>query len=144
DVDDADNGVTGDETLKVTLTAANGTVTLGGTAGLGFTTGSGFNDPVVTFTGSITNINNALAGLSFQPNPNFNGAASLTITTNDQGNFGTGGPLSSTNVVAISVNAVNDAPINTLPAAQSTNEETALVLSSALGRRISIGDVDDA
>src|SRR5207249_7013188 len=50
--------------------------------------------------------------------------------------------LSDTDNVAITVNAVNDAPVNSVPAAQSTNEDTALVLSSGNGNLISISDVD--
>ena len=40
----------------------------------------------MTFTGTMANINAALNGLSFAPTANYNGAASLQITTNDQGN----------------------------------------------------------
>ena len=38
--------------------------------------------------------------------------------------------------------AVNDAPVNTVPGPQNTNEETVLVFSSGNGNQISIGDVD--
>src|SRR6185436_11451872 len=44
--------------------------------------------------------------------------------------------------VNITVNAVNDAPVNTVPGAQSTNEDTNLVFSSGNGNLISISDVD--
>jgi hypothetical protein len=40
----------------------------------------------MTFTGTITNINTALAGMSFAPTGNYNGAASVQIQTSDQGN----------------------------------------------------------
>src|SRR5207247_510334 len=55
-----------------------------------------------------------------------------------------GRPHSPTITVDITVNAVNDAPVITLPIAQSTNEDTDLVLSTANGNLISIGDVDVA
>src|SRR5262249_14804926 len=42
---------------------------------------------------------------------NFNGADTLTIIANDQGNSGGGGGLTDTRTVAISVTAVNDAPV---------------------------------
>src|SRR5205823_9697984 len=64
------------------------------------------------------------------------------ITTNDQGNTGIGGPLSDTDTVNVTVNAVNDAPINTVPGPQQTNEGTTLVFSAANGNAISISDVD--
>ena len=128
--------------VQVTLTGTNGTLTLAGIAGLTFTTGDGTADATMTFTGTVANINTALNGLSFAPTANFNGAASLQITTNDQGNTGTGGAQIDTDTVAITVNAVNDAPVNTVPAAQSTNEDTALVFSTGNGNQISISDVD--
>src|SRR2546425_1283148 len=96
----------------------------------------------MTFTGTVANINTALNGLSFAPTANFNGAASLQLVTNDQGNSGAGGALSDTDNVAITVNAINDAPVNSVPAAQSTNEDTALVFSSGNSNQIAIGDVD--
>src|SRR6185295_15759488 len=71
---------------------------------------------------------------------NYNGPASVQIQTEDQGNTGTGGNLSDTDTVNITVNAVNDAPVNSVPGAQSTNEDTALVFSSGAGNLISISD----
>src|SRR5207253_2015169 len=79
----------------------------------------------------------ALAGMNFAPIANFNGAASLQIVTNDQGNTGSGGPLSDTDTVNITVNPVNDAPVNTVPGAQVVNEDTALAVGG-----ISVTDVD--
>ena len=49
---------------------------------------------------------------------------------------GSGGALSDTDTVAITVNAVNDAPVNTVPAPQTTNEDTGLVFSSGNGNAI--------
>ena len=64
----------------------------------------------MVFTGTIAAINTALDGLSFLPTQHFNGAAAIAITTSDLGNFGAGGPFTDTDTVAITVNAVNDAP----------------------------------
>ncbi|HVQ08401.1 MAG TPA: cadherin domain-containing protein [Allosphingosinicella sp.] len=89
--------------LTVTLAVGRGTLTLGGTAGLAFATGDGTNDATMTFTGTAAAINAALAGLSYTPTPNVNGADSLTMTTSD-------GSGSDVDNVAISVAAVNDAP----------------------------------
>ena len=96
---------------QLTLTAPNGTLTLSGTSGLSFIAGDGTADGTMTFTGTIADINAALAGMSFAATANFNGAASLEIITNDQGNTGTGGAQSDTDTVAITVNPVNDAPV---------------------------------
>ncbi|MDY7229133.1 Ig-like domain-containing protein [Hyalangium rubrum] len=100
----------GTEPVQVTLTVTNGTLTLGSTPGLTFTEGDGASDTKVTFTGTQADINAALAGLTFTPDANYNGPATLTLTTNDQGNSGDGGPLSDTDTVEINVTPVNDAP----------------------------------
>jgi len=63
----------------------------------------GTADATMTFTGTIANINTALNGMTFTPNAGFNGAATLTIVSNDQGNTGTGGAKSDTDVVNIQV-----------------------------------------
>src|SRR5205823_7965797 len=68
--------------MRVTLTATNGTLTLSQLAGLTFTTGDGTADSTMTFTGTIANINAALNGLTFAPTPDFNGAATVQISTN--------------------------------------------------------------
>src|SRR5206468_923440 len=81
---------------------------------------------------------------TFAPTPDYNGAASVQIITNDLGNTGAGGALSDTDTVNITVNAVNDAPVNSVPGAQSTNEDTNLVFSTANSNLISISDVDAA
>ncbi len=94
----------GSNLLQVTLTAANGVVSLNGITGLTFTTGDGTDDPILTFTGTISNINNALNGLSFIAT-DYENLNSLSITTNDQGNTGTGGALSNTNTIEFTVAA---------------------------------------
>jgi hypothetical protein len=57
----------------------------------------------MAFSGTLTAINAVLDGLTFQPAVHFAGSSSLQITTNDQGNTGSGGPLSDTDTVAITV-----------------------------------------
>lgn len=78
-VSDADNPAS----LEVTLEATRGTLTLAGAAGLTFTSGDGTDDALMTFSGSITDINAALEGLTFTPTTNYRGSASLEITTTD-------------------------------------------------------------
>jgi Ca2+-binding RTX toxin-like protein len=97
-VSDPDNG-----SLTVTLAVGRGTLSLAGTAGLAFSSGDGTADATMTFTGTAAAINAALAGLSYTPTANVNGADSLTMTTSD-------GSASAVDNVAISVAAVNDAP----------------------------------
>lgn len=110
-VADADAGT---NAIQVTLTATNGTLTLAGTSGLSFTIGDGTADATMTFAGTIANINTALNGMIFTPVSGFSGAASLTITTNDQGHSGSGGPLADTDVVNIQVStniSIQDAQV---------------------------------
>src|SRR5262249_4293419 len=106
-VSDQDAGV---YPFEATLSASHATLTLGGTAGLTFTTGDGSDDSVMTFSGALADINAALDGLTFTPEFDYSGLAGLTITTNDQGNLGTGGPRSATESVAITVTKPTPAP----------------------------------
>src|SRR5206468_946884 len=90
--------------LQVTLTSTHGTLTLGQLTGLTFTTGDGAADATMTFTGTSAAINAALNGLKYAPTADYNGPAQVTITTNDLGNTGIGGPLSDTDSVNVTVN----------------------------------------
>ena len=101
--------------LTVTLTVSNGTLTLSQSTGLSFAVGGGINNTTMTFTGTATNINAALNGVTYRGNANFNGGDTLTITTNDNGNTGSDPGTSGTgtteedqDTVAITVSAVND------------------------------------
>ena len=138
-VSDSDAG-TG--TIYITLTATGGTLTLATTSGLRFFFGDGTHDAIMTFTASVSAANAALNGLSYQPLANGNGSASISIATNDLGNTGSGGALSDTDSIAITINPINDAPVDSVPSAQTTNEDTALVFSSAHSNLISVSDLD--
>jgi VCBS repeat-containing protein len=87
----------GTSPLSVTLSASNGLLSLSNTSELSFQTGDGTNDATITFTGTLSNINNALEGLSFSPNANYTGAAGLTISSNDQTH------LNDTDTIALTV-----------------------------------------
>src|SRR5947209_5653231 len=107
-ISDVDVGA-GNET--VTLTVTSGTLSLGSTAGLvpGFTN----NAASITLSGTVANINAAMNGLTYHGNLNFNGADSLVVSTNDNGNTGSGGAQIDTDSVTINVTSVNDAPAGT-------------------------------
>jgi uncharacterized repeat protein (TIGR01451 family)/fimbrial isopeptide formation D2 family protein len=118
--------------VQVALTATNGVLTLNGVTGLTFSVGDGATDSTMTFSGSLSNINSALSGMIFTPTANFNGAASVQIVANDLGNTGSGGALTDTDTVNITVNAVNDPPVITsngggASASLSMAENTTLV-----------------
>ena len=93
----------GSNAIQVTLTATNGTASLNGIGGLTFTSGDGTDDATMTFSGTIANINVALNGMTFKPASGFVGSTSLQIATNDLGNTGSGGPLSDTDVINITI-----------------------------------------
>jgi len=107
----------GSADVQVTLAVTNGTLTMGSTTGLAVT-GNGTAN--VQVTGPLSAINAGLNGLTFTPTPDFPAAASgqavLTVTANDQGNTGAGGPQQGSGTVTITVQGVNDPPVNTLPA----------------------------
>ena len=115
--------------LTTTLNVSSGTlnVTAGGGAGV-----SGNGSASVTITGTAAQINAALAGLAYTGNLNFNGGDTLTVATSD-------GTASDTDTVAITVNAVNDPPVNTVPGAQSVAEDTALPIAG-----VSVADIDSS
>jgi hypothetical protein len=105
---DADAGAS---PIRVTLTATNGTLTLGNLAGLTFSQGDGTADPTTTFTGTQARINAALDGLRFTPTPGFSGTGSLQMTSFDQ--VGPTGGQTSASAVQITVTPINHAPVAT-------------------------------
>jgi Bacterial Ig domain/Calx-beta domain/Bacterial cadherin-like domain len=130
----------GTNNIQVTLTATNGTITLNGTSGLSFSfsdingtgTGDGTADGLMRFRGSIANINTALNGMIFTPGTGFSGVASLTITSNDLGNTGSGGTLTDTDAVNIQVStniSIQDAQV-VEPQTGSVNMIFTVTLSS--------------
>lgn len=91
----------GNNPLQVTLTATNGTLSI--TNPPGGATFSGSGTATITATDSITNINAALEGVTFTPTFGFTGAATLTVTTNDQAFTGSGGAQTDTDTITINV-----------------------------------------
>ncbi|MFO0940004.1 MAG: type VI secretion system tube protein Hcp [Pirellulales bacterium] len=92
----------GNQLVQMTITVTDGTFTLPSTAQLTFVSGAN-GQSTFTLNGRVGMINEALAGAFYTPNSNFFGNSSLTISVNDLGNTGFGGPLSATATVALSV-----------------------------------------
>ena len=132
------NEAAGNATFTVTLSAASGqTVTVGyntsnGTAAAGadFTGTSGtltFNPGVLTQTITVAITNDLLTELSETFNVNLVLPSNATIADN----------------LGVGTIVDNDArPVNTVPAAQSTAEDTSRVFSSANGNAITVADAD--
>ncbi len=96
--------------LDVTLHVTNGTLELSQTTGLSVLEGSNHSS-ILKIRGSLEDLQNAINGLTYTPNSDYNGSDSLTISINDLGNIGEGNRLEATQTIAITVNAVNDSPV---------------------------------
>ncbi|MEQ1651594.1 MAG: tandem-95 repeat protein, partial [Hyphomicrobium sp.] len=81
----------------------------------------------VTFT--------AAGSMTYTPSANFSGTDTFTYTV-------TSGGVTETATVTVTVTAVNDAPVNTVPGAQTAPEDTSIVFNSANGNAITVADVD--
>lgn len=136
---DADSAV-----VRVSLAASHGDLTLSGLTGLAFTVGDGSADATMTFSGKLTDINAALAGLSYKPALNNTTTATITITSNDLGATGGGGPKQDEDTINVSISGVNDPPVVTAPAVQNASTTSAFVFASAFGNAIVVSDVDAA
>ncbi|WP_188112365.1 VCBS domain-containing protein [Salinicola aestuarinus] len=109
--------------LEVILNVTQGTLAIANAGGSQI---SGNNSNTVTLSGTLDEINTALASLSYLGDANVNGSDTLTITTHDHGNFGdnpdrregNGIPGESPeddrvdiDTLTLTLNAVNDAPV---------------------------------
>jgi hypothetical protein len=99
--------------VTTTLTASNGTINVTGGAGV---TNNGSKN--VSVTGTVAQVNSILAGVTYTPDLNFNGSDQLTVSTNDNGNTGTGA-LTDVDTVNITISAINDAPTIAVPGPQT-------------------------
>jgi hypothetical protein len=123
-------------TLTVTLAVDHGTLTLASTAGL---TATGNGTAAVTLSGSISDLNAALAGLVYQGNVHYSGSDTLGITA-------TGGSFSTQASVAITVRSAAQeaadlqAQVNALYAAGVLNRGQANALTVKLRPQGNGGD----
>gem|GEM_PF-2632698 len=124
----------GAATVRVDLAAQHGGLFVSTTAGL--TTVNGQNTSALRLEGPIASINAALNGLRYTPHLNYNGADQLVMTTDDLGNTGDGGPKTDVDTVAITVTAVNDAPVNTMPGDQFIVEDEVLTNNDGAGNAV--------
>ena len=95
-VTDADAGT---NAITMSLSTADGTLTMGSKTGLTFSVGDGTDDATMTFSGTVTAINTGLNGLTYKPANEFSGQATIQVSSNDNGHTGAGGAKSfSTNI----------------------------------------------
>ena len=122
-VDDADG-----DNQTVTITATNGIFTLAQTTGITFAPGSSNGTAIMTFSGSLANVNAALEDVYFTPTENYNGSeAKVEVSTND----GNGG--SDTKAIDITVNSDNDAPTAANKTLEVTEDTSRVVAINDLG-----------
>ena len=114
--------------------AADGSLTFGGVA------------TARTITGSLADLNtyfNTASNIQYlhsNTHTSGNDADTISVVINDNGNTGTGGGTDQNiGTVNVDITAVNDAPVNTVPATQTVVEDTQATISG-----ISISDVDAA
>jgi len=114
---------------SVQLAVANGTLNVA-PAGAALVVGNGSG--MVTVAGTQADINATLASLVYQGNLDYNGPDTLSVTSTD------GNGMSTTDTVGITVTAVNDVPVNTVPPGPlGATEDTALAIGG-----VSITDPD--
>jgi hypothetical protein len=120
----------------VTLAVTHGTTTLGQTTGLTFTTGDGTADATMAFSGTLANVNAALASLTYTPTADYFGSASITVTTLDTSGLG------ATATLPIEVTETpNDPPSLTMWGDEDCEEAGGTV---QLDNAFTVADADDA
>lgn len=125
----------GDSPVQLTLTATGGTLNLSGLSGI-TVTGGGDGTDTITVIGKLSDLNAALNGLKFTPSADYNGPASLTVTVNDKGNTGAGGPLEDSDTIAINIRPVVDIAGN-----EAVTDEDTPVTISVLDNDTFSGDI---
>src|SRR4029077_15240037 len=127
----ADPGTSDDaDTYNVTLSVGHGTLALARHANL---TGT-FSGSSITFSGSLTDVNAALASASYTPTSEFEGTDTLTFTSSTTEEASVGGntstPVSTT--ATITVNGVADTAVVSTPDAKTTTENHAAIALTGL------------
>jgi uncharacterized delta-60 repeat protein len=132
----------GSGTLTVRLTATHGTLNLGHTTGLRLVAGNG--TALVTLSGNLTAVNDALPSLSFRAAHGFAGTAQVTIRTSDRRTDGAGRLLMDTDSVSLAVK--DRAPVPSSSFAQATSYGTRvcrpLLVTTSRGLRRAFTDPD--
>ncbi len=136
----ADVDANGNE-LDLSLSVDNGIINLASTAGLTFLSGADGSGSMVV-RGTLADLTAAVEGLNYTGNQDFNGSDTLSINLNDRGNTGSGGTLSHSQTVDITINPVNDIPVmNDLNQISMTDTSSADIFTD-ISDRVITSDVD--
>lgn len=123
----------GNSGMSLTLTAVAGTFT-SATGVL-----SNFGRTLTLTNATEAQLNDLLTNASYSPDADFHGTDTLTIDVNDGGNTGTGGALTDSLAVTLTVGAVNDRPetqltqVSLADVAEDTANPAGQTLSSLMG-----------
>jgi VCBS repeat-containing protein len=112
--------------IHVQMDAHQGVLSLLHMGGL-ILSNDGIAETSLSFTGTISAINDAMHPLIFHPKNNFYGVTSITITSNDLGFSvpdGTAEAMTETDLITITVINVNDPPEFSVSPLQSCNEDS--------------------
>jgi len=115
----------------VTLSVSHGILLLGSFPPAGLPAGSntGNNSASLTLSAPIAKLNALVSKLTYLPFPNYSGQDTLAILINDNGNSGTGGPLTAQANVAIPILRRNRPPTVASPKLVSASENTNVIVS---------------
>jgi hypothetical protein len=118
----------GSNRVQLDLSVTDGSFTLASVTGL-FDAASGGNAILsttgtsVTLFGTVADLNTALDGLIYTPDPDFSGLASVTITVDDLGNTGPSSQSDSA-TIQVSVSNLDDSPDTGAATLSTINEDT--------------------
>ncbi|WP_310417002.1 cadherin-like domain-containing protein [Mycoplana sp. BE70] len=121
--------------LTVTLSVASGTLSAIDAGGIDV---SGAGTGTLTLVGTIVDLNTFIASgqVMFRTAANATANVTLDMTINDGG-------ISTSTTVTLAVTAINDAPVNTVPAGDiRVTQNSHVVFSTGNGNAISVHDVD--
>nr|ADL27920.1 M1 protein [Candidatus Magnetococcus massalia]CRH04457.1 Sheath associated protein M1. putative outer membrane adhesin like protein [Candidatus Magnetococcus massalia] len=124
--------------MEATLTATQGTITLGTASGLIIAEGGQGTESIKLY-GSVTDINAALATLTYTPNDDYTGADTLTLAVDD----GESANNTDSATINITVDNVNDAPTATAFYVQ-VNEKTGTAGETGITVTADLEEIGDA
>lgn len=107
--------------IEVSLSVSNGTIS----------TSNLEAHPSLILSGSLKNVNETLKTLNYKGNDHYKGSDNLLINVVENGN------VISSNTIFLTIDAVNDAPVLTVPGAQTCQEESVIVING-----FSVSDID--